>query len=134
MAPDHVLVRTTGQKHEGADASLNALYREIYAPFAKWCHVPYSLVAHEVDDGWEMLGFATLYWTLAVPGKQESGNKVKDAQGNEWDGSNPAAFKFHYRKKGDGMQLARTEIAADPTGAVVEMLKRGMMKPDDLMK
>ena len=134
MTSDHLLVRTTGQKHQGAAESVHALYKEMYAPFAKWAHVPYHIITYEVDDGWEMMGLATLYWTLAVPGKQESGDKVRDGQGNEWDGANPAAFNFRYRKVGDGIRLAKTEIAADPTGAVVGMLKRGMMKPEDLLK
>nr|GFD60684.1 hypothetical protein [Tanacetum cinerariifolium] len=74
------------------------------------------------------------YWTLAVPGKQESGDKVKDAEGNEWDGAMPAAFNFKYRKDGDGIRMSQTEIAADPSATIVGMLKRGMMKPEDLMK
>ncbi|KAF2629221.1 hypothetical protein BU25DRAFT_409129 [Macroventuria anomochaeta] len=134
LTDDHLLVRTTGQKHQGAQASADAMYKEIYAPFAKWSHVPYHIIAYEVDDGWEMMGLATLYWTLAVPAKQESGDKVRDAEGNEWDGANPAAFNFRYRKVGDGIRLAKTEIAADRTAAVVGMLKRGMMKPEDLLK
>lgn len=134
MTSDHVLIRTTGQKDSGAQASVDALYKEIYAPFAKWVHIPQHLICYEVDDGWEMIGLATLYWTLAVPGKAESGEKVKDAEGNEWDGCNPASFSFRYRKDGEGIRLAKTEIAADPTLAVVGMLKRGMMKAEDLMK
>ena len=55
MDPDNVLTRSTGQKDKGADASVGALYNEIYAPFAKWSHVPEQLVAYEVDDGWEMI-------------------------------------------------------------------------------
>ncbi|KAF3038963.1 hypothetical protein E8E12_001185 [Didymella heteroderae] len=134
MSHDHVLIRTTGQKDSGAQASVDALYKEIYAPFAKWSHVPEHLICYEVDDGWEMMGFATLWWNLAVPGKQESGGKVKDAQGNEWDGANPAAFNFRYRRDGDSIRMCKTEVAADPSAAMVGMLKRGMMKPEDLMK
>lgn len=134
MDPDHVLTRSTGQKDKGADASVGALYNEIYAPFAKWSHVPEQLVAYEVDDGWEMIGLAMLYWTLAVPGKQESGSKVKDKEGNEWDGVTPASFVFGYKKVDGGIRLKKTDITADPTAAVVGMLKRGMMKPEDLMK
>lgn len=135
MADDHFLVRTTGQKDHGAKASLDALSNEVYAPFAKYTHIPNHLITYEVDDGWEMMGYATLYWNLAVPGKTESGDgKVKDAQGREWDGANPAAFNFRYRKVDGGIRLCKTEIAADPTSAVVGMLKRGMMKAEDLMK
>lgn len=134
MADDHFLIRSTGQKDTGAQASLDALFKEIYAPFSKHAHVPTHLVCYEVDDGWEMMGLATVYWNLAVPGKQESGEKVKDKQGNEWDGAMPGGFNFHYRKEGGGIRVTKTEIAADPTAAVVGMLKRGMLKPEDLMK
>lgn len=135
MTDDHLLIRTTGQKHTGAQASVEALYNDIYAPFAKWAHIPYHMITYEVEDGWEMMGLATLYWKLAVPGKTEdSGSKVKDKEGNEWDGANHAAYNFRYKKVGDEIRLAKTEIAADPTAVTVEMLKRGMMKPEDLLK
>ena len=65
---------------------------------------------------------------------EDSSSKVKDKEGNEWDGANPAAFNFAYRKVDGGIRLAKTEIAADPTATVVEMLKRGMMKAEDLLK
>ena len=81
-----------------------------------------------------MMGYATLYWNLAVPGKTESGGGVKDDQGNVWDGAGPAAFNFRYRKVNGGIRLSKTEIAADPTAVVVGMLKRGVMKPEDLLK
>jgi len=135
MTSDHLLVRTTGQKDEGAEASIAALSKEIYAPFAQYTHIPTHLVTYEVSDGWEMVGYATLYWNLAVPGKTEGGEtKVRDGQGREWDGCNPAAFNFKYRRVDGGIRLCKTEIAADPTSAVVGMLKRGMMKAEDLMK
>jgi len=135
MTPDHQLVRTTGQKHSGASECIDALYKDIYAPFAKWAHVPYHIICYEVDEGWEMMGLAMLWWSLAVPGKQEGGGeKVKDGEGVEWDGCNPAAFNFRYKRDGEGIRLAKTEIAADPTVAVAAMLKRGMMKAEDLIK
>ncbi|KAF3009475.1 hypothetical protein E8E13_002758 [Curvularia kusanoi] len=134
MDPDHLLVRNTGQEDKGAAASVAAIQNEIYAPFAKWSHVPFQLVAYETDEGWEMIGMATFYWTLAVPGKQESGSKVKDAQGNEWDGATPGGFGFKYKKVDGGIRLSKTQIMVDRVTAAVEMLKRGMMKPEDLMK
>lgn len=136
MTPDHQLVRTTGQKHSGASECIDVLYKDIYAPFAKWAHIPYHIICYEVDEGWEMMGLAMLWWSLAVPGKQEGGGggKVKDGEGVEWDGCNPAAFSFRYKREGEGIRLAKTEIAADPTGAVVAMLKRGVMKAEDLIK
>jgi hypothetical protein len=94
-------------------------------------HDPEFLIAFDTDDGWGMLGLATLYWNLAAKG--EGGQKVKDKSGKEWDGAGPAAFKFGYTKVDGGIRLNRTEIMADSSKAVVMMLKRGMMKPEDLM-
>jgi hypothetical protein len=78
-----------------------------------------------------MLGQATLYWNLVAKGDGKGG--VKDKSGKQWDGAGPAAFRFGYVKGEDGIKLDRTEIMADSTAAVVTMLKRGMMKPEDLL-
>lgn len=95
-------------------------------------HDPQFLVAWDDGDETEMLGVASLFYNLAASGE---GNKVKDRNGKEWDGMIPAAFDFRYVKDGkNGYKLSRTAIYNDPTAAVVGMLKRGMMKPEDLMK
>lgn len=115
----------------GGFASWAALSKEVYAPFSSHLHDPYFAVTWENDNGWEMIGAANLYWNLAAPG---DGAKVKDSQGKEWDGKGPAAFKFRYVKQADGgIKMGSTEIFADPTAAVVTMLKRGMMSPEDLI-
>lgn len=81
-----------------------------------------------------MLGVATLYWNLHVSAK-DGGAKVKSTNGKEWDGAGPAAYSFHYVKQGDGgIRLSKTAIYANPTAAMVTMMKRGMMKPEDLVK
>lgn len=77
-----------------------------------------------------MFGVAHLWWTLAAPGDSA---KVKDASGKEWDGVTPGAFKFDYVKEGGSIKLVRTEIFSDPSQAMVYMLKRGMIKPEDLL-
>lgn len=137
MTSDHLLVRTTGQTDQGVEASLSALATEIYAPFSSYKHVPHQLVVYEVDDGWEMLGFATLYWCLAgaaAAGAGDAGAGVTDQQGNRWDGMNPAAFGFRYRKVEGGIRLARTEVVADSGVVVGDMLKKGLLKVEDLGK
>ena len=79
-----------------------------------------------------MLGVATLHWKLVVAA---DGSKVNDNTSKDWDGAGPAAFKFEYVKQSDGgIKLGSTEIFADPTAAMVTMLKRGMLKPEDLLK
>jgi hypothetical protein len=124
------LIRPNGEIVSGGDATFTSLQQQVYAPFSEHLHDPEFIVAWDTDDGWSMLGLATLYWNLAVKG---DGQKVKDRSGKEWDGANPAAFKFGYVKADGGIKLSRTEIMGDSSKAVVTMLKRGMMKPEDLM-
>lgn len=132
LTSDHVLRRSTGENIHGGEASWSAFSKDLYAPFATHLHDPQYAICWEADDGWEMIGVATLHWNLVAPGE---GAKVKGSDGKEWDGAGPAAFKFHYVKQSDGgIRLSETAIYADPTLAVVAMLKRGMMKPEDLLK
>ncbi|KAF1846460.1 uncharacterized protein K460DRAFT_377656 [Cucurbitaria berberidis CBS 394.84] len=119
---DHTLLQSTGETVPGGDSSWSSLRTEVYAPFAQ----------HHHDPQFFMLGVATLHWNLVAPGEEA---KVKGRDGKEWDGSGPAAFNFRYVKQSDGgIWISRSAIFADPTVAVVAMLKRGMMKPEDFLK
>jgi hypothetical protein len=132
LTSDHTLVKSTGENVSGGDASWSSFSKELYAPFAQHLHDPQFCVVWETENGWGMIGIATLYWNLVVSGE---GSKVKDKNGKEWDGAGPAGFNFRYVKQNNGeIKLSRTEIVADPTPAVVTMLKRGMMKPEDLLR
>jgi hypothetical protein len=115
----------------GGDAFFASLSKDVFAPFSEHLHDPEFLVVWETSDGWGMLGQATLYWNLAVKGDGTGG--VKDKSGKQWDGANRTAFRFGYVKEEGGIKLDRTEIMADSTAAVVLMLKRGMMKAEDLL-
>ncbi|KAK4502982.1 hypothetical protein PRZ48_006409 [Zasmidium cellare] len=127
--PDFTFQKSTGQVVEGADAAFKSV-AEVYAPFSAHCHDPAFLICWETSSGWGMFGIANLWWTLAAPGDS---SKVKDVDGKEWDGVTPGAFRFEYVKKGDEIKLARTEIFSDPSQAMVLMLKRGMIKSEDLV-
>ncbi|KAH7392327.1 hypothetical protein DE146DRAFT_790847 [Phaeosphaeria sp. MPI-PUGE-AT-0046c] len=132
LTSDHKLNKSTGEVVSGGDASFSAMRDEIYAPLAQHFHDPQYLVAWDDGDEHEMIGVASLFYNLAIPG---DGNKIKDRNGKSWDGVIPAAFHFRYVKDDEhGYKLSRTAIYNDPTAAVVGMLKRGMMKPEDLMK
>lgn len=136
MTSDHKLYKSTGELVSGGEASFFCLSKELYAPFSAHLHDPDLLVCWESDGGWEMLGVATVYWNLAVPSAATStSEKIKDRTGKEWEGAAPGAFAFKYAKQADGgIKLAKSAIYTDSTKAVVEMMKRGMIKPDDLMK
>ncbi|KAF2032774.1 hypothetical protein EK21DRAFT_109519 [Setomelanomma holmii] len=132
LTSDHKFQKSTGEVVSGGDASFTVLREQVYAPLKEHLHDAQFLVCWETENGWEMLGIAMLHYNLAVPG---DGNKVKGKDGKEWDGVMPAAFDFVYVKQSDGgIKLGKTAIFNDPTAAVVGMLKRGMMKPEDLMQ
>lgn len=127
---DFRLIKSTGQTVEGRDQAWSTLGKEVYAPFKAHRHHPTFIICWDEDDGYSMFGIANLWWTLAAPGDEK---KVKDEQGQEWDGVTPAAFKFRYEKEGGEVKLAETRIFDDPSQAIVTMLKRGMIKSEDLM-
>ncbi|KAK3110986.1 hypothetical protein LTR53_014188 [Teratosphaeriaceae sp. CCFEE 6253] len=120
---DWTLQKSTGEVVEGAEKAWAAL-AEVYAPFGAHVHDPVFLVCWETGKGWDMLGIASLWYNLQAPGE----GKIKGFGGKEWDG-------FSYVKGGkDGVELARTEIYSDPSAALVQMLKRGMLTPEQLMQ
>lgn len=130
LTDDWTLQKSTGEVIEGAEKAQAAL-KELYAPFSAHFHQPSYLVCWETERGWDMLGVANLWWTLVAPGKEE---KMKGPDGKEWDGVTPSAFRFKYAKGGkDGVELYKTEIFSDPSAAMVKMLQRGMLKPEQLM-
>ncbi|KAH8712063.1 hypothetical protein GQ44DRAFT_762831 [Phaeosphaeriaceae sp. PMI808] len=131
LTSGHVLHKSTGVSVPGGEASWATIRDEIYAPFAKHLNDPQFLVVWEIENGWEILGVATLYWNLVAPGE---GPKTKDLAGREWDGAGLTACSFRYvSQKDGGFKFSKTAIYADPS-AMVTMLKRGMMKPEDLLK
>jgi hypothetical protein len=131
--PDFVFQKSTGEVISGADKAWAGV-KEVYAPFSAQVHDPQFLVSWETENGWEMFGIADLWYNLAAP-PSEGEKRVKGIHGEEWDGVLPSAFKFNYVKGGKhGVQLARTEVYSDPSAALVRMLKRGMVKPEDLVQ
>jgi hypothetical protein len=80
-----------------------------------------------------MVGKATMFAELPVPGDKQK----TDLTGKKWDVGVPSMFHFEYVKessaKHGGILIKRTEIFGDSAPAVVEMMKRGMIKPDQLL-
>jgi len=131
---DFSLHKADGRVFNGLEGALVGL-RETYAPLPKHFHEPYYLSCIETQDGWEMLGQARAYAIL--PGKPAIDEvKVKDnIHGLEWDIALPAAFKFRYVKDTngpDGILMSRTELMSDSGPALKRLLKRGVLKWQDL--
>lgn len=81
-----------------------------------------------------MVGTAWMFADLPVSGgaKQQT-----DATGKSWDLKLPGMFHFEYVKdsgaKHGGIAIKSTKVYSDSGPAVVEMLKRGMVKPEQLL-
>ncbi|WPH03253.1 Hypothetical protein R9X50_00613000 [Acrodontium crateriforme] len=125
---DFTFQKSTGEVVEGGEAAWKAV-AEVYSPFSSHFHEPTFVIVWKTDKGYGMFGTAKLHWNLAVPGDKK-GQTGYD--GKEWDGVTPGAFKFHYDKDGDSFKISRTEIYSDPSAAMVIMMHRGMLKPEDL--
>ena len=135
LTKDTSMVLADGRAFNGADA-VWAAQPLTYGPFVQYYHQPYFVICVEIDDGYEMIGQATVFANL--PGEPTGDEqKAADDKGRKWDVGVPGAFRFIYKKEpgaknGLGFLLHRTEIMADSGPVVVKMLKRGVMKPSDL--
>lgn len=139
FTPDATLVTSAGVTVTGTKEKFVELAR-IYGPFVAHYHEPQELFCYEMEDGkgWEMMGRADVY--VEVPkgqGKHDGGSqgeKVKSGDGREWDAMMPSAFRFEYVKDGEEIRLRKSEIFSDPMPALGLLLKRGVVKPEDLLK
>ncbi|OCK75302.1 hypothetical protein K432DRAFT_362330 [Lepidopterella palustris CBS 459.81] len=133
--PSFTLQKSDGTIIEGAEKAW-ASNKETYAPFPAHMHEPQYLFCTETENGWQMMGRANLF--VELPGQPGTGEKkVKSVSGKEWDAVMPSAFHFEYVKDKDGVdgiKLAKTEIFSDPFPALRLMLKRGVIKPENILQ
>jgi len=124
---DFIHINADGTKYTGWDETFAAL-QQIYAPFTSFCHEPVFVNCWETEDGWEMVGQATMFADLPVPG----GDKTHtDLTGKKWDLGLPGMFHFWYVKDKsgpDGIKMKRSDVFSDTFPAIQEMMKRGMIK------
>jgi hypothetical protein len=131
----------TFQKPDGTTttdaASSWAALKETYAPFSAHYHEPVWVVIFEhpeIEGGYVLMGRGTIFGKFVVP--REGSAKVRDMQGREWEFGGAGAFYFEYVKDEagpKGMKLKTQKIYADGVGLVGEMLKRGMVKPEQIL-
>jgi hypothetical protein len=106
---------------------------EGYAAFSEHLHEPRYSCIYERDGGWEMIGIANIYANLVAPGEKTK----KDASGRQWDIFVPGAFLFTCVKDPagpKGFKVKSMTVFGDGVPVVGEMIKRGMVKPEDLAK
>ncbi|OAP63749.1 hypothetical protein AYL99_02976 [Fonsecaea erecta] len=109
-----------------------------YAPFtahrheARYCNV-YER-GGEGSGAWEMMGVAHIFADLAAPGEEKT---KSDLSGRLWDVVVPGAFLFNCVADPTGpkgFKVKSMTIYGDGTPVVAAMIKRGMVKPEDLAK
>ncbi len=131
---DYTYQKSNGQVTSGGAAAFDKV-KEDYSFFSGTNHAPNFLCCWETADGWEMLGQAVMYANLAAPGG--SGQVMTDPAGKKWDVGVPSAFHFFFVKdpsgSAGGIKMKRMEVYGDSMPVAAEMLKRGMMKPEQLM-
>ncbi|EPS40822.1 hypothetical protein H072_5271 [Dactylellina haptotyla CBS 200.50] len=104
-----------------------------YAPFVEHLHKTRYACVYERNGEWEMFGFADICANLPVPGEKTK----TDSTGRKWDVMVPGAFKFtvvNDTTSEKGYKIKTMTVFGDGVPVVGEMMKRGMIKPEDLGK
>jgi hypothetical protein len=129
---DFVYTKTDGTVLPAGEASWKG-WLEGYAPFTKHLHEARYTCVYERDGGWEMVGVAIIYANLPAPGPKTK----TDRSGQEWDVAAPGAFIFNCVEDEagpKGFKIKSMTVFGDGVPVVSEMMKRGMVKPEDLAK
>jgi len=129
---DFTFTKTDGTTLPPGEASWKG-WLEIYAPFTEHYHEARQVCVYERNGGWEMVGSANIYANLQVPGEKTK----TDLTGRKWDITSPGTFVFNCVKDPSGpkgFKLKSTTLFGDGVPVLREMMKRGMVKPEDLAK
>lgn len=130
-ADDFFFTKPSGERIQGG-AKAWASMLELYAPYTSYYHEPRFYIIWETATGWELIGSATVYAKLAAPGEATK----TDGEGRKWDIEAPGAFHFVYVKDPTGpkgLKLQGQSLFADGMPIIGEMLKRGMVTPEQVL-
>lgn len=122
---DNFVYAKSGVAHPPGAASWQKLVSD-YAAFTAHYHEPLYYVIHETASGWELIGEANIYGNLPV----QNGDKVKDAEGREWDIKAAGAFHFVFVKDPSGpkgVKMQKQTIHGDMLPVAKELVNRGMI-------
>jgi len=128
---DFSYTKPTGVCITGGAAAWAALL-EMYAPFSAYYHEPSFFVVWETPTGYELFGSAKVFAKLLAPGEQTK----TDLNGHKWDIEAQGAFHFKYVKDPSGpkgLKLKSSTLFADEIPMVGEMIKRGMVTPEQVL-
>lgn len=124
------LQKPNGTVIKGADEVWKAL-PGMYARFAAQKHVPEFLICWETDDGWGMIGIATMYFNFdGLPT-----GTITDPDGRKWHGHGSGAFQFFYVRDGSsGIKLKQKRIFSDSSPAMKLMLQNKFIDGEQLAR
>lgn len=126
-----VFTKPDGTSFDPGQSSFDAMM-EGYSPFTEHLHEVHYLCAYEHNGQWENMASANIFANLLVPGEKTK----TDLSGRKWDVSSPAAVRFQYETDSGGprgFKLKSMTVYGDGVPLVSEMIKRGMVKPEQLL-
>jgi hypothetical protein len=128
---DFSFTKSTGERIAAGAPSWAAVL-EIVAPFSAHYFEPFFCVIWETPTGYEFLGLAKIFGKLHAPGEQTK----TDLEGRKWDVDAPAASLFEFVKDTSGpkgLKLKSQTLFADGIPMIGEMVKRGMVTPEQVL-
>jgi hypothetical protein len=105
-----------------------AKVKEMYQFFTAQYHEPEEYIIWETNEGWKLMGRASMYVNFPVP--LENASTVKDLNGEEWHFKLPATFKFEWVKDPSGpkgLKIKEEVVVADGLPLMNQLVKRGMV-------
>jgi hypothetical protein len=126
---DYTYTKSDGRSFTG-DAAIKQQIED-YALFKEHFHEPNHGVITEIENGYQLSGFATMYVNLPVPGEK----KYTDLQGRQWECVAHGAFRFEVVRDPTGVQgfrFSKFRIFADPTPILGEAIKCGVIPVEAL--
>lgn len=131
-AHEFVFTKSDGTVFPPGEASWKG-WLEGYAPFTEHLHEARYCCVYERGGGWEMIGVAHLFANLVVPGEKTK----TDRSGRQWDIEVPGVMVFNCVPDPSGpkgFKVRAITLFADGTPVLGAMIKRGMVKQEDLAK
>jgi hypothetical protein len=126
-------VKSNGESFTGKQAFDQGIAD--YGMFADYAHEPtFGVFTPNADGGYRLFGYAKLY--VDLPGSEGVNNTHEDLKGRKWEIVAHGAFIFDVEKADDspfGFRLTYQQTFADPTPILGEAIKRGLIKPENLV-
>lgn len=132
---DYTFIKPNGEVTTGGEPAFKAT-QENYRAFSSSLHEPQWACVWESQNIWNVIGEAIVYGDFPDTGTENK--RFEDRTGRTWDERLCGMFRFEFVQDKDaihdGMKMKRLQAYCDTSPMVADMLKRGMMKADDLLK